>query len=212
MNQFETSASTAKLSKVLSKIQGELPAIQKTRTNTHFKSKYADISDILEQVLPILSKNGVVVTQWTLHSEDNRVHLLTRIQLDDEWMQGEFSVPADRPNPQGYASAVTYMRRISLAAALGVASDDDDDGNAATAQTQKAQAQAPRPQPQAPQNPQGITQSQIKRLHAIATGNGWTGDVVKEMMRKEFKVESSKDLNKEQYDLLCKFLESNKPE
>jgi hypothetical protein len=217
---FQTSEQTAKLSKVLSKLHAEFPKIVKGRTNPHFKSKYADISDILEQVLPVLSKNGVAVTQWTLHSEDNRVHILTRIQLDDEWMQGQFSVPADRNNPQGYASAVTYIRRISLGAALGIATDDDDDGNQATAtHSQRAQPvskPAQRPvQGQAPkeaENPKGPSQAQIKRLHAIATQNGWTGEVVKGFMEKEFNVTSSKDLSQDQYNLLCTFLEQNKPE
>jgi enamine deaminase RidA (YjgF/YER057c/UK114 family) len=37
-----------------------------------------------------------------------------------------------KEDPQGYASATTYARRISLAAMVGVVADEDDDGNAAS--------------------------------------------------------------------------------
>ena len=50
-----------------------------------------------------------------------------------EWMESEpFTLKATKIDPQGAGSAVTYGRRYSLSAILGVAWDADDDGAAAS--------------------------------------------------------------------------------
>jgi hypothetical protein len=54
-------------------------------------------------------------------------------------MLGRFSLPIDKANAHGVGSAVTYLKRFSLAAALGVVADDDDDGQAAVATTPRGQ-------------------------------------------------------------------------
>jgi hypothetical protein len=47
-------------------------------------------------------------------------------------MRAHFSIPVTKQDAQGYGSAMTYAKRYSLAAALGVVADEDDDGNAAS--------------------------------------------------------------------------------
>ena len=80
-----------------------------------------------------------------------------------EWIGGVYPVRPAQNTPQGMGSAITYARRYSLSAMLGLAADDDDDGNAASgqqaAQRQTEQRQTngngakPAAQPaQAPQN------------------------------------------------------------
>lgn len=128
---FETSQSTAKLDAALAKAQGEIEAAAKDKVNPAFRSKYADLTAVWAAIRPALSKHGIAVTQWPLHSEDSRLHMITRLAHDGEWIKGEFSIPVDKQNSHGYGSAVTYAKRFSLAAAVGVVADEDDDGNAA---------------------------------------------------------------------------------
>jgi len=50
-------------------------------------------------------------------------------------------LPMGKVTAQGAGSAVTYARRYSLCAALGIAAEDDDDGNAATEQPKASDKQ-----------------------------------------------------------------------
>lgn len=56
-----------------------------------------------------------------------------------------------------------------------------------------------------------ISEAQLKRLYAISNAGGWKSETVKAMILKEFEVDSSKKLNRVQYDQLCTFLEKNRP-
>lgn len=130
---LETSTTTAKLDEALAKVQGELKPAVKGKENEHFKSSYADIAAVWGAARESLSKHGISVTQWPLHATDNRLHILTRIAHGGEWMKATFSLPVTKADPQGYGSAVTYAKRFTLAAAIGIVSEDeDDDGNAAS--------------------------------------------------------------------------------
>ena len=129
---IETSADTAKLDAALAKAQGEFPAAIKDSNNPAFKTKYADLSAIMEAIRPALAKHGLSLTQWPVHSEDNRVHMVTRIAHAGEWIRGTFSMPCDKQNAHGYGSIITYLRRYCAGSCLGVITDLDDDGNAAS--------------------------------------------------------------------------------
>lgn len=128
---LETSPSTAALDEALAKAQGEIETASKDKNNPAFRAKYADLTSVWEACRPALSKNGIALTQWPLSSADNRLHIITRIAHKGEWMQARFSIPVDKANAHGVGSAITYAKRYTLSAALGVVADDDDDGNAA---------------------------------------------------------------------------------
>lgn len=142
---FQTSDSTAKLDAALAKAQGKIEAAKKDALNPHFKSKYADLSAVWAAIRPALSENGIAVTQWPVHSEGNRLHLITRLACQGEWMRCEFSIPVNKQDAHGYGSAITYCKRFGLAAAVGVVADDDDDGNGAV-KRRDSDVQEPRDQ------------------------------------------------------------------
>lgn len=129
---IETSQTTAKLDAALAKAQGEIEAASKDKVNPAFRSKYADLTSVWAAIRPALSKHGISITQWPVHSEDGRLHIVTRVAHDGEWIKAHFSIPVVKQDPHGYGSATTYAKRFSLAAAIGVVADDDDDGNAAS--------------------------------------------------------------------------------
>jgi hypothetical protein len=60
------------------------------------------------------------------------VHVTTLLShTSGQWMQSCVSSPIGKADSQGVGSAITYLRRYSLAAVAGVAQEDDD-GNAAS--------------------------------------------------------------------------------
>jgi len=112
------------------KAQEEMPAIGKTKTADmgNYSYTYADLGSILEAVRPVLNKHGLSVAQSPV-SDGNRVGVETRIYHEAGHVEtfGPLYLPAGN-NAQGAGSAVTYARRYSLTAALGLSPDDDDDG------------------------------------------------------------------------------------
>ena len=119
--------------------QSDMPSVPKDAVNPHFRSKYASLGAITEATRPHLAKHGLAVTQ-SLVWRDGVQLLVTRvIHVSGQWMQdGGYALNPTKNDPQGMGSAVTYARRYTLGATLGIVTEDDDDGNAAS---------APRPQP-----------------------------------------------------------------
>lgn len=143
---FKTSDSTESLDLQLAKAQGELKSPNQTKVNPFFKSKYADISDILSAIRPTLKKYDISLTQWPIANEDpKRAHVLTRIAFKGEFMLCEGSIPIAKGDAHGYASAVTYLKRISLGAVLGLSFEEDDDGNKSVTKPKEKQISSSNP-------------------------------------------------------------------
>jgi hypothetical protein len=174
---IETSNDTAKLDEALAKAQGEIEAASKDRNNPAFKSKYADITSIWEAARPALAKHGISVTQWPVHADDTRLHIVTRVAFKGEWIRAHFSIPVTKNDAQGYGSATTYAKRYALAAALGVVADDDDDGNAASARPQYEPKKAAAPMP--PTDVESIGDTFVRRFNEAATSEEFEEEVSK---------------------------------
>jgi uncharacterized protein YukE len=130
---MDTSETTAKLFDALAKAQGAIKGAAKDSNNPHFKSKYADLASVWEACREALSKNGIAIVQMPGQCAANMIELTTRLgHSSGEWMQETMTIPLGKVDAQSVGSALTYARRYSLAAFVGVAPDDDD-GNAATA-------------------------------------------------------------------------------
>lgn len=104
----------------------------KDSTNPHFKSSYADLASVWDACRDALSENGIAVIQTPHTDEASNCHVVTMLtHASGQWVRDTFSLPPTKADPQGYGSAITYMRRYALAAIVGVAPEDDD-GNAAS--------------------------------------------------------------------------------
>lgn len=104
-----------------------------------YSYKYADLHSILDAVRPVLAEHGLSVAQSTVNL-DGKVGVETRIYHTSGHVEtfGPLVLPAGN-NAQGYGSAITYARRYSLTAALGIAPDEDDDGAGAVKAQQAPQ-------------------------------------------------------------------------
>lgn len=126
------SATVAKLAMALSAAQAAMKPPVKDSTNPHLKNKYADMASVIEASRDPLSKNHLAVTQVLHHKGGTGALLITKlIHESGEWIASEYPLVLTQ-NHQQNGSAITYARRYSLMAILGVAPDDDDDGNAAS--------------------------------------------------------------------------------
>jgi hypothetical protein len=121
----------------LSKAQGEIQPALKDNLNPHYKSKYADLHSVWMACRTALCKHGLAVMQ-TMLEENNKLMLMTTLgHSSGQWIRSYLPIVTQKNDAQGIGSAITYMRRYSLSAIVGVAPEEDDDGNAACEQQKK---------------------------------------------------------------------------
>ena len=124
------SASIGALAAALAKAQGSLKIALKDTANPFYKSKFADLASVWEACRTALSSNGLSVTQIPDGTETMVMHT-TLMHASGEWISGSYPIRPVKSDPQGIGSAISYARRYSLAAMVGVVADDDD-GEAAS--------------------------------------------------------------------------------
>lgn len=138
---MQKSDSIIALASALAKFQMEVSNPKNTASNPMFKSKYAPLSEVINTVKPILGKYGLSFIQSTGSAEESIIITTMLIHESGEWLESEpLTLPAYQLksggvkdfNAQGAGSAITYGRRYSLSAILGISSEDDDDGNSAS--------------------------------------------------------------------------------
>ena len=162
---IETSAETGKLDAALAKAQGEIEAASKDAKNPAFKSRYADLTAVWTACRPALAKHGISLTQWPVHGDDGRLHIITRIAHGGEWLKAHFSIPVTKQDPQGYGSAITYA-------------DEDDDGNAASGRN-TYQAAAPARMPETPRVVESVGETYVRKFNEAETAEAFEDEVTK---------------------------------
>lgn len=120
------------LASALAAAQMEMGKALKSANNPHFKSKYADLSSVVEACLPALNAHGIAVIQPTTDDESGRYVTTSLIHgASGETLSCRVPLILGKNDMQGYGSAVTYARRYGLMSMAGIAPEDDD-GNAAS--------------------------------------------------------------------------------
>lgn len=118
----------------LVKAISECENVTASRVNSHFKSRYYGLSDLLAEVKPVLGRYGLAAFQVPCSNAD-RVWISTSIMHTSGHIFncGELGVNAAGLNQQNIGSVFTYLKRYALSTCLGVASElEDDDGNQAS--------------------------------------------------------------------------------
>ena len=127
----------ASLNEAVLAVQADMPAFQRDSINPHFRSSYLTLETLLPQVVEIVNRHGLTLTQWPTHvvTPTGAVGgLRTRLthvasgERDEDVM-----LLAGGENPQKQGSAISYAKRYATMAILGITADKDDDGNAASA-------------------------------------------------------------------------------
>lgn len=132
---LQKSETVSEIAKAVLAVQGQLKPAVKDSRNPFYKSTYADLNSCWDAIRELLQANGLVVIQMPGTSGDMRPTLTTLLlHTSGEYFMDEAILLIDKPNAQGYGSAVTYYRRYGLSAVIGLISDDDD-GAAASGTT-----------------------------------------------------------------------------
>ena len=105
------------------------PALKES-ANPAFKSRYADLANVMAACMPALNANGIAVIQPTVDEENQRYVKTILAHESGETLECRVPLIVGKNDMQGYGSAVTYARRYGLMCMAGIAPEDDD-GNAA---------------------------------------------------------------------------------
>lgn len=116
----------------LAKAQGSMKAAVFNKTNPHFRSKFADLNSCMDACKQPLAENGLCIMQLPeqINGKDMLVTMLGH--SSGQWITSEYPLLASKMDSQGFGSAMTYAKRYSLCAMLGIVADEDDDGEEAT--------------------------------------------------------------------------------
>lgn len=124
---MQTSSSIAKIAPDLVKALSELEGAAKNSANPHFRSTYANLAAVVDGSRDILAKHNLAAMQGMGEVNDGRLFLTTRIlHASGEWVESTSSMPLAKQDPQATLAALTYLRRGSLMALLGMPAVDDD--------------------------------------------------------------------------------------
>ena len=139
-NQFQSEKINL-LAEALAKAQGVIVAPPRSRTvrvvprtgGAGYTFKYATLSDIIDAVQKPLSDNGIARLQLVSHDANGGFYKLTTylVHSSGQFIACEVPIITEGHSNQQFGSALTYMKRYTLSAMVGLAADEDDDGNAA---------------------------------------------------------------------------------
>ena len=91
---------------------------------------------------PALAKHGLALTQFPGQGEGTVTLSTLLLHESGEWiLLPPASIPLQAHTAHGYGSAISYLRRYTTQACLGISiGSEDDDGNEATANAPKKRA------------------------------------------------------------------------
>ena len=143
---MKMSAETGELFASFSLFQGELDNAAKAKSGHGYN--YADLAECINTAKPFLAKNGLAVAQLLGSTEDGKATLTTMLtHKSGQYLSDTLVMEAAKlqggggKNPvQELGSAITYQRRYSYAAILGIAQEDNDAAGYTRKQENKARA------------------------------------------------------------------------
>lgn len=142
---------TGAIAEALTKVQAELPKLERDRTvqvekksGGTYSYSYVTLANLNEAVLPLLAKHGLAFAAMPGAGADGKMSLRYALLHDSgERLEGEFPISGEG-GIQMVGGRITYVRRYVLAALVGVAADEDDESRLADTSPGTAQRAAPR--------------------------------------------------------------------
>ena len=122
----------SKLAEALSKFQGALQGVSKTKqvSSGTYSYTYADLAEIWDAIREPLRENGLSVSQVYV-DENNYMKLITVLMHSSgQWIRSSLLIVCAGLKIQQIGSLQTYNRRYALSAILGISTEDDDDAHA----------------------------------------------------------------------------------
>ena len=127
------------LATALAAAQAEFGTVPQSGKNPHFRSTFSTMQDYVDAAKPILAKHGLSISQMPNLLEGQFVLTTILMHKSGDNLVSNQPVVSTKQDAQSLGSAISYARRYSYGAILGMASGDfEDDGNAASAPVKQA--------------------------------------------------------------------------
>lgn len=131
----ETQTQHATIHAAFAAAQGEFPTIVKNRTakvkskrtNAEFEYSYCTLDAIFEAVRPALSKHGLALRHVVTKENCTIVEAVLSFGAGEEIRSGPLPIPNFDGDMQALGSGLTYARRYTVTALLGICAEEDDD-------------------------------------------------------------------------------------
>lgn len=188
----------------LQKVRNELSKseLKKTGENKHSKFKYFELGDFLPKISELCDKHGIC----TIIKFGEKVATLKVVDVEKVESNVTFTTPIAHaklpgsPQPvQNLGATQTYMRRYLYMNAFEIsefdAVDSSDNETKKTESKQEIKVE--------------LASSKVKALYTIATKSGYDTDAIHDIIKKKYKVESTKHLTVAQFTEMCKGMEKN---
>lgn len=126
----ELAAALAKAQLVTKSAPKDHTAEVQMKSGGKYTYAYADLAGVWEAGRVPLGSNGLAVVQIPNLSPAGVLEMTTLLlHSSGEFIRGHLSnFPVPDKTPQGVGTAITYCRRYSLGAMVGIVSEEDDDG------------------------------------------------------------------------------------
>lgn len=220
---MQRSEQIGELISALAKAQSEFtPAIKDVTSNAFAGRayKYADLAANIGAVRPALSKHGIALLQFTdTDLEHQTASVTTALHCGEQWISQTAEAPALSRNgfdAQSIGACWTYLRRYTLQALCGMASEDDDasdlagvDNKPVTTPRGAEARKAKEPAPEA-QAPTGIRSQFFSKAKEYGWGLGELKKFV--LMAYPDAKGSTANLTEEQLEQALLVMSENKPE
>jgi hypothetical protein len=128
---MRTSEAIVEITKGLGQFQEECPSLKKDAKGYGYN--YTTLDSIIETVKPLLLKHGIIFIQ-SIGMCDHGHTMTTRLQhVSGEWIEDTMVMPKMGESKsmnivQAMGASITYVKRYSLSAILGISTEDDTDG------------------------------------------------------------------------------------
>ena len=97
--------------------QAGMGKVTKGATNPAFKSKYADLADVVSVAIPALSEQGIAMYHTMIRDEHGPIMRTVLVHgMSDTSIHCDVPLIINKNDMQGMKSATTYAKRIGLRA------------------------------------------------------------------------------------------------
>jgi ERF superfamily len=165
---------TSNLATALIAAKHNFKPILKTKTNPHYKSKYACLDSILDAISEALAASGLLLIQPT--EIENGIPILKTILIHaptGDRFESVLPLPV-LTDPQKLGSALTYYRRYGICNLLAISPDEDDDGSKCSVSKTESQSK------------QSLDVFRINEITALGKSLGLTQQDIRDLVQSNF--------------------------
>ncbi len=189
---MKRSESITNLAKALCAVQSELEPAPKNSNGYNYE--YTDLTDIVKAVCPVITRHGLCFSQSPTEFTDSKVGVVTLLMhTSGEWIESTMTLPVSKATAQEIGSAITYAKRYSLSALVGLVYENEDSPKRLKNNTNKTNKQTT--------EVKKISEGQRKSLFEILKSKGFNSEEMQTFLG-TLGYKNSKDIPEDKFDIV----------